>query len=183
MTATASQMQREAAGGARPLSTEPASSRAWWFLGTLAVLRNPEGAPLTPTVIELTVPPGGSPPRHVHHRADDNFLLLEGEVAVRCGGRMLAARPGTYVALPAGVDHTFRVVSPGPARMLLVHADDEFLRFIAAVGTPTTELTIPPPGANDLTREELIKAGERHRFSIVGPPLDEAEADAAWTAQ
>src|SRR5690348_8615577 len=45
--------------GDSDLSTEPESSRAWWFLGTLAVLRNPRGAPPCPTIIELTVPPGG----------------------------------------------------------------------------------------------------------------------------
>ena len=178
MTANARQIEGEPTAARRALATDPASSRAWWFLGTLAVLRNPQGASLTPTVIELTAPPGGSPPRHVHHRADDNFLLLEGEVVVRCGGRTLAARPGAYVALPAGVEHTFRVVSPGPARMLLVHADDEFLRFIQAVGTPTADLRIPPPGANDITRQELIAAGEAHNFSIVGEPLAEADARA-----
>ena len=43
----------------RELSTDPATSRAWWFLGTLAVLRNPQGAPRIPAVIELTVPAGG----------------------------------------------------------------------------------------------------------------------------
>src|SRR6185437_10128892 len=121
----------------RDLSTEPQSSRAWWFLGTLAVLRNPDGAPRCPTIIELTVPPGGSPPRHVHDTLDDNFLLLEGEVVVRCGERTFVARPGTYVTLPHGVDHTFRVTSAMPARMLLLHASDEFLRFIEAAGIPT----------------------------------------------
>ena len=156
----------------RELATEPATSRAWWFLGTLAVLRNPEGAPLSPTVIELTVPPGGSPPRHVHEKADDNFLLLEGEVVVRCGERSLTARPGAYVAMPAGVEHTFRVTGETPARMLLVHENDDFLKFIQAVGAPTTDLRVPPPGANDLDREALTRAGAAHDLRIVGPPLE-----------
>jgi mannose-6-phosphate isomerase-like protein (cupin superfamily) len=157
--------------GERDLSTEPESSRAWWFLGTLAVLRNPRGAPTCPTIIELTVPPGGSPPRHVHDTLDDNFLLLDGEVVVRCGERTFMARPGTYVTLPHGVDHTFRVTSPVPARMLLLHASDEFLRFIEAAGTPTHERRLPPAGEHDVSQDVLIRLAAEHDVRIIGVPL------------
>lgn len=157
----------------RALSTEAGHGRAWWFLGTLAVLRNPDGAPATPTVIELTIPPGGSPPLHVHDTLDDSFLLLEGEVFVRCGERTLVARPGTYVVLPAGVEHTFRVTSTVAAKMLLVHARDDFLAFIEAVGTPTGDLRVPPPDTDDFDREALIRAGAAHDVRIVGPTLNE----------
>lgn len=163
---------------ARTLHTDPATSRAWWFLGTLAVLRNPDGAPRTPAVIELMIPPGGSPPRHVHDTLDDNFLLLEGEVVVRCGDRTLVARPGAYVALPSGVEHTFRVTSAGPARMLLVHSSAEFLDFIEAVGTPTRELRLPTPGEHDVSRDTLIRVAAEHGVRIVGAPLEEHEARA-----
>jgi quercetin dioxygenase-like cupin family protein len=168
--------ETKAAG--RALSTEPGSGRAWWFLGTLAVLRNPDGAPRTPTVIELTIPSGGSPPLHVHNNLDDSFLLLDGEIAVRCGDQRIIAHPGSYVVLPAGIEHTFRVTSAGPARMLLVHGADDFLDFIEAVGTPTRELTLPPVGVYDLDREALIRIGAEHDLSIVGPPLGEGEISA-----
>lgn len=164
--------------GGRRVYSEPETSRAWWFLGTLAVLRNPEGAPRTPAVIELTVPPGGSPPRHVHHTLDDSFLLLDGELVVRCAEATIAAQPGTYVVVPAGAEHTFRVTSPGPARMLLVHADDSFLQLIEAAGTPTSELQLPPAGEFDLDTETLIRLNEEHDCHIVGPSLEEADVRA-----
>ena len=166
---------RDIRGAGRALSTDPGAGRAWWFLGTLAVLRDPDGAPRTPTVIELTIPSGGSPPLHVHKNLDDSFLLLEGEVAVRCGEQRIIAHPGSYVVLPAGVEHTFRVTSAGPARMLLVHAADDFLDFIEAVGTPTQHLTLPPPGMYDLNRDALIRIGAEHDLAIVGPPLEASE--------
>ena len=162
---------RDTKAGERSLATNPGECRAWWFLGTLAVLRNPSGAPRTPTVIELTIPSGGSPPLHTHKGLDDNFLLLDGEVLIRCGERLMTARPGTYVALPAGIGHTFRVTSAAPARMLLVHATDEFLNFIEAVGTPTQDLRLPPAGVYDLSREALIRIGAEHDLAIIGPPL------------
>ena len=39
-----------------------AAGRAYWFLDTLAVVHSAT----PPLVIEVTVPPGGSPPLHVH---------------------------------------------------------------------------------------------------------------------
>jgi mannose-6-phosphate isomerase-like protein (cupin superfamily)/catechol 2,3-dioxygenase-like lactoylglutathione lyase family enzyme len=160
----------------RRLLSTPDSSRAWWFLGTLAVLRNPIGAPRTPAVIELTVPPGGSPPSHLHEELDDSFLLLDGEVVVRCGEDTVVARPGSYVMLPHGVEHTFRVTSRAPARMLLVHADDSFLRFIEEIGTPTAERRLPPPEAPDADLDKVVRVSAEHGAPIVGPSLEEAEA-------
>ncbi|MGH8963504.1 MAG: cupin domain-containing protein [Jatrophihabitantaceae bacterium] len=160
----------------RHIVSEPDTSRAWWFLGTLAVLRNPEGTPRTPAVIELTVPPGGSPPRHVHEALDDAFLVLDGEVVVRCGEQTVVARPGTYVCVPSGVEHTFRVTSPVPARMLQVHNDDSFLALIEAAGTPTRELRLPPAGEFDLDLETLVRLNSEHDSRIVGPSFEEDEA-------
>lgn len=160
----------------RQITSEAATSRAWWFLGTLAVLRNPIGAPRAPAVIELTIPPGGSPPLHVHQTLDDSFMLLEGEIVIRCGEQTLVAGPGTYVVLPSGVEHTFRVTSRAPARMLLVHADDSFLRFIETVGSPTNEHRLPPPGEFDLDIDALMRASADHGAPMIGPSLDEAEA-------
>ena len=163
----------------RRIVTTPETSRAWWFLGTLSVLRNPPDAPHTPAVIEMTIPAGGSPPRHIHDNLDDSFLLLDGEMVVRCGERTFLAQAGSYVSLPAGVEHTFRVTSAGPARLLLVHADDSFVRFIEAAGTPTQERRLPPPDAEHFDREALIRVAAEHDVRILGAPLDEAEVR-AW---
>ena len=164
----------------RQIFTDRATSRAWWFLGTLAILRNPEGAPRTPAVIELTVPPGGSPPRHVHDGLDDSFLVLDGEVFLRCGERTATATAGSYVELPAGVEHTFRVTSPGPARLLLVHADDSFLGVIEALGTPTKDLRLPAADEQpEADIDTIVRVNGEHGVRIVGPSLETNEVDAA----
>lgn len=160
----------------RQLSSERETSRAWWFLGTLAVLRNPEGAPRTPAVVELIVPPGGSPPRHVHDTLDDTFLMLDGEVVVRCGDQTVVGRAGSYICLPAGIEHTFRVTSTRPARMLLVHADDSFLSFIETVGTRTTELSLPTGDDPAVDFDELARLSAAHGSPFVGPSFDDTEA-------
>lgn len=172
-------MTVSAAVDGRQIVTEPGTSRAWWFLGTLAVLRNPEGAPRTPAVVELTVPPGGSPPEHVHEDLDDSFLLLEGELVVRCGDQTFVARPGAYVVLPHGVPHTFRVTSRTPARLLQVHADDSFLQFIEAIGTPTSDHVLPPSDQPVPDFDVVARANTEHGARFVGASLEEAEARAA----
>jgi len=160
----------------RQIFTEPETSRAWWFLGTLAVLRNPIGAPRLPAVIELRIPPGGSPPRHIHDDLEDSFLVLDGEIVVRCGEQTMVGKPGTYVVVPRGTEHTFRVTSPGPARLLLVHGDDSFLRLIEAVGSPAPEFRLPPAGEFDIDLETLVRLNSEHDSRIVGPSLEEDDA-------
>ena len=158
--------------------SESSTSKAWWFLGTLAVLRNPQDSPRTPVVMELTIPPGGSPPLHAHETLDDSFLLLDGQVVVRCGQETAVVRPGGYVVMPRGVEHTFRVTSPTPARMLLVHADDSFLRFVEAIGTPTDDHRLPRDVDSDLDFDEVARLSAEHGAPMRGPSLEEDEARA-----
>jgi hypothetical protein len=149
------------------------ATMAYWFLDTLAIVHSPT----PPLVIEVTVPPGGSPPLHVHHDLDDSSYLLDGVLAVRCGERTFRADPGTYLPLPSGVPHTFRVVGRQPARMLLVHADDSFLRLVRSLGIPAPSRTLPSDMAQ-VSREKLERAVGAAGLAVVGPSMTAAEADA-----
>lgn len=164
--------------GERRLETRPETSRAWWFLGSLVVLRNPEGAPRVPAVIEMTFPPGGVSPLHVHARLDDDFLVLEGEMAVRSGKRTLVARTGSYVSLPHGVEYTTRVTSAGPTRVLLVHNADNFLSLVERTAPPATQLRLPDEGEGGVDMDELMRLSVELETPIVGPPMGEDEARA-----
>jgi quercetin dioxygenase-like cupin family protein/catechol 2,3-dioxygenase-like lactoylglutathione lyase family enzyme len=161
------------------VATDPETSEAWWFLDTMVLLRNPAGGPRFPLVMELIVPPGGSPPRHVHQDLNDAFFLLDGEVVLSVGDETVVAQPGTYAVVPAGSDHTFRVTSPTPARMLQIHDDDSFLRMVRAGGVPAQERQLPPAGAVDLDQETLGRLVEEHDSHVVGGPLENDEARAA----
>ena len=50
-------------------------------------------------------------------------------MVIHCGDDVWQAGPGSWVQFPAGVPHTFRVLG-GPARVLMVHADDSFLAAV-----------------------------------------------------
>src|SRR3954452_15980738 len=61
---------------------------------------------------------------HTHADHVDSFYVLEGEVEFTVGGQAVRGGPGTYVAVPQGVEHGFRNAGPNRIRVLNVHAPD-----------------------------------------------------------
>jgi mannose-6-phosphate isomerase-like protein (cupin superfamily) len=149
------------------------SPRRWLFLGVLLNVLTKPGAPVT--VTEAIVPEGASPPAHVHADLDDSFYLLEGRMVIRCGDEVWEAGPGSWVQFPAGVPHTFRVLG-GPARALLIHANDSFLAAVREIGCPATD-TDTAEVTQDRTIEELNQAFGAYRITSVGAPMEQAEAE------
>src|SRR4029077_1244575 len=68
-------------------------------------------------VIEYEGAPGISgPPPHVHRGCEEAWFILDGKVTFTTGGQTIAASKGTYLYVPRGVPHTFRVEGTRPAR-------------------------------------------------------------------
>src|ERR1700750_1354103 len=61
------------------------------------------------SVFQATMPEGFSPPRHIHTREDEVFVVLEGEAWFYVDAERHLAGPGASVYMPRGVPHTFRV--------------------------------------------------------------------------
>jgi quercetin dioxygenase-like cupin family protein len=58
-----------------------------WLVGdTYTFKATSENANASLVFLEATVPPQGGPPSHIHHREDEAFYLLEGELEF-LGGR------------------------------------------------------------------------------------------------
>ncbi len=57
---------------------------------------------------EMSVPPGGGPPPHIHSREDESFQILEGTLTVQVGGDTITASAGDFVYLPRGIAHSFK---------------------------------------------------------------------------
>lgn len=161
---------------ARHFSTVSGTGKAWWFLGGLAILRNPDSAPRTPVLIEMRFPQGGASPLHAHAEIDDTFYILEGEIVVRCGDDMFVARAGDMVSLPHGKLFTLFVVSEGGARLLIIHDGDSFLSLIEEFGSPATEIRLPREGEFNADPETVMRLCEKYHTPVMGPPLSEKEA-------
>ncbi len=147
------------------------SRRPWWFLDVFVEELSDRDA--RPVVALATLPEGASPPLHVHHDLDDSFFMLDGCMVVRCGDDVDVVTAGDWVPFPRGAPHTFRVLD-GPARVLMVHADDSFLAFARAIGTPADA----GPRAHGPDADTLAHLMAAHGMETVGECMEEDEARA-----
>ncbi|WP_063772504.1 cupin domain-containing protein [Streptomyces sp. NRRL S-495] len=69
---------------------------------------------------EVTTPPGGGPPLHIHEDVDEAFYVVEGEYEIRLDGELHKAGPGSLVYGPRGIGHAFVNTWDRPSRMLCV---------------------------------------------------------------
>lgn len=154
----------------------PAEGTASWFLtnrvvvkATAATTRGAYG------LFEAHLPPGFSPPLHVHHREDETFWILDGRFTVRCGDATFSAEPGSYVFAPRGVPHTFVVEGDAPGRLLTLLTPGGSEAFFMEAGRRPEGPGLPPPGRPDL--ERLAEVAARFDMEFVGPPLAPGRAD------
>jgi mannose-6-phosphate isomerase-like protein (cupin superfamily) len=61
-------------------------------------------------VFEDISSPGDGPPRHVHYGSDELFYVLEGEFLILVGERQESVSAGTYVFVPRGTVHAYKVI-------------------------------------------------------------------------
>src|SRR5215470_1555685 len=148
----------------------PGEGLAVWFLGNhmtiKATARSTGGAF---GLVESLVAPGFSPPLHVHHREDESFWVLEGELSMRCGDRTFRASAGSFVFLPRDVPHTFVVEGDRPARMLTLLTPGGGEGVFIDGGRPAEHNDFPPAAPPDI--ERLKRVTERYGAEIVGPPM------------
>lgn len=111
------------------------------------------------------VPPGFATPYHTHHREDESFYILDGEVMFICDGKWLKAGPGAFVFGRREVPHGFRVVGAAPARMLILCTPAGFENFVLDMREPAADLASPK--APDMNK--LIALATRYKIDIHGP--------------
>src|ERR671921_460305 len=109
----------------------------------------------------------GQPP-HVHREDDETFYVLEGELTFYLDDdQPVAASAGSFVHIPGGVVHAFKVDSE-TARYLIITTPQHERFYRAAFGDPARSRTLPPEGALDMERIEA--AAQEYKVEMVGPP-------------
>ena len=109
---------------------------------------------------DSTVPPQGGPPPHIHHREDEAFWVLEGELEVFVGEDTFSVGAGSFVHLPRGVLHGYKNVGATPARFLTLIIPAGLEKFFEEVGKPGTDLLSPPPSEEEDINKLLAVAPE-----------------------
>ena len=119
-------------------------------------------------VIEHVAPRGIGSPLHVHHREDEWFYVLEGELTIWRDGELVQAGAGDFVFGPRDVPHTF-IVSSDEARFLLATTPADFEGFVRALAQPVETLVDPAPaGPPDM--DAIMAAAAEYGVEIIGPP-------------
>ena len=157
--------------GTSPLAVPPGSGRHVWHIDNLMTFKAvaaDTGGRLA--LWEQSLPLGSSPPLHVHHRDDEAWYVLEGELTFRVAEDTYAAEAGSFLWAPRGLPHTFRVDSP-TARLLGIAVPAGFEEFFLATGRPAGTPTIPPPPDGPPDMGALLATAARHGADLLGPPM------------
>lgn len=112
------------------------------------------------SVLEATEPPGFGPPSHVHHDAAEAFYVLEGEYIMEVDGTEVRCPAGSFVFIPLGVRHGFRV-GDVPSRKLNFYFPAAMIGYFDDLAAAL--------GRTGVTEDDLDRIAEAHAMEIVGP--------------
>jgi mannose-6-phosphate isomerase-like protein (cupin superfamily) len=160
----------------RTFAHEPGEGEALWWLGMLATIKTTaEQTGGQYSVVEILAPEGYGSVVHVHHREDEGFYILEGEMTIYVGDQRIKAHPGSYLFGPKDVPHAFTVES-GPARLLFVFSPAGLEGLIREMGEPARSLTVPSQPEeepDEAEMERMAAIGARYGAEILGPPQNQ----------
>jgi quercetin dioxygenase-like cupin family protein len=141
-----------------------------WFLGSHASIKaSADTTAGRVAVIEHRTPRGLGSPLHVHHREDEWFYVIEGELTLWVGGQVIDAPAGSFVYGPRDIPHTYTVASE-TARYLLVTEPGDFASFLRSLAEPATGPVIPPPLTEPPDVAAIAQAAAEYGIEILGPP-------------
>lgn len=123
------------------------------------------------SITDSVSPPNSGPPRHIHHDADETFVILTGDAEFWLAGERFIRAPGETVFIPRGTEHTFRIVGNTPSRHLVILTPGGFEGFFAEMAAGQFRIPEDMPAINE--------SAARYNLSFTGPPLsaDECEVD------
>ncbi len=108
------------------------------------------------------------PPLHIHHREDEAWYVLEGQMTFYLADEKFEAGPGTFVFGPQGVPHTF-TVDVEPTRVLVFASPAGFERFALDLAHPDSGSSDTPPEGLAMPGPEVLgPVGERYGIEVVG---------------
>lgn len=111
--------------------------------------------------------PGFASPYHTHHREDESFYILQGEVAFVIDGTWHRVGKGAFVFGPREVPHGFKAVGDTPVEMLIQTTPAGFDQFVMDLAQPLGDPITPP----DIPK--LVETASRYGIDIHGPLPDE----------
>ena len=112
------------------------------------------------SLLEADEPAGFGTPVHIHRDAAEAFYVLEGEYIIFLDGHEVPCPAGSFVFIPAGMPHGFRVGAK-PSRKLTFYAPAAMVGYFDEVSAATM--------AGQVSPEALSQIALRHSMEVLGP--------------
>jgi mannose-6-phosphate isomerase-like protein (cupin superfamily) len=150
-----------------PMATRSNEGEArWWFaaLAEIKVTAQETGGLLS--IIEITEPPNAAGPLHVHHREDESFWILEGDVTIQVGDTTIEATAGDFAFGPRGIPHRYTVGGAG-CRMLFIMTPGGFENLVRDMSVPAQTRTLPPASDEEPDWEHVAAVAKAHACELL----------------
>jgi quercetin dioxygenase-like cupin family protein len=144
--------------------------RSVWYSGwLLTFLATGEETRGQFALMEQVARKGNVPPRHIHHREDETFYVVEGEMTFFVGDETIKATPGTMVFAPRDIAHSFTIDSE-QVRMLVMVAPAGAEGFFKECSIPAASMTLPPPAETPYAEiQKMMALAPTYGFEFLPP--------------
>jgi mannose-6-phosphate isomerase-like protein (cupin superfamily) len=112
------------------------------------------------SLLEASEPAGFGPPIHIHRDAAEAFYVLEGEYRIFIEGRETSCPAGSFIFIPAGIDHGFRVGAVASRKLVL---------FLPAAMVGYFDELAAAGKSGNATPDILSQIALRYGMEIIGP--------------
>jgi quercetin dioxygenase-like cupin family protein len=112
------------------------------------------------SLLEAEEPAGFGPPLHIHRDAAEAFYVLEGEYIIFLDGREASCPAGSFIFIPAGIPHGFRV-GGAASRKLNLYTPAAMVGYFDDFADAVK--------AGDADPDVLSEIALRHAMEVIGP--------------
>ncbi len=153
-----------------PYALDADERRTLWYMGTLLKV-NATGAETGGkySLVEELCSRGFATPWHVQGREDESFLVVDGEATFFVGDQVIEATAGSFVFLPQGIPHAFRVDSE-TAHLLNLITPAGFENSFFDLSVPAQDLVLPPTPDSPPDFGAIAAAAARYGCEVLGSP-------------
>ena len=123
---------------------QPRSKRYYFDVGVGCVCLSGTDTGGAYCLLEVSVAPGISVPRHTHTREDEAYLVLTGELEVTVGEKIHVLRPGDSLLAPRDIPHEVRNSGSIENHFLLMFSPSGFEEFVMATAVPAPDNGVAP---------------------------------------
>ena len=149
--------------------TTPGRAQPLWFIDHLVHVHiDGDASNGTLALVEERGGRGDMPPLHVHHRDDEAFYVIAGELSLFMAGDHLVLAAGQAALAPREIPHSYRVESE-QAHWLVITTPAGFDSFVREVAEPAPADERPPAGRPH-DPAALAPAAAKVGIEILGPP-------------